>query len=66
MAFKITRSRFFDDKACTIPAFRPRRTHIKTVRSEEEAQAICREFNRNPDGSRNKMPYGLGYDYIEI
>lgn len=64
--YRVFSRRWWQDKACTIPASRARKTTIKIVYGEDKAQELCRSHNRDEFGNRIKRPYGSAWEYERV
>lgn len=67
MAYRVFRRSWWADEACTVPVERlSAGTTILRVETEDEARALCREYNVGPDGERIRRPYGVAYEYERV
>lgn len=67
MTYRVFRRAWWADEACTVPVERLSHGYtVAKVRTEDEARAMCREYNVGPDGERISRPYGVAYEYERI
>jgi hypothetical protein len=67
MTYRVFRRAWWADEACTVPVERLSAGYtIAKVSSEDEARALCREFNVGPDGQRVQRPFGVAYEYERL
>lgn len=67
MGYRVFRRAWWADRECNVPVSRlSRGTTIRVVETEQDARAMCREFNVGPDGERVRRPYGVAYEYERV